>query len=315
MNAATVRPAVPAARIIGLTALAALAALTTAVPGHASVRDRVVRTNEVHEGPLAVSVRIKGGTTPLYQAARRGDRWYLEAREGAKYEVRVRNTTGERVGFLIAVDGLNAINGQRSSLNPHEPLYVLEPYATTTVKGWRKNLGNVSRFVFVDEERSYAERTGQANGEMGWIRVIAFREDLPIVDRDQILGMDESGRRSSTRKESREGDSRAEEPEAGAMGAPTAPPTAQRGTPTPYSTDGAKDENSSPGTGWGANERDRARYVDFEPQSWAAATITLRYEYRPALLSLGILPYRNWNASRLWERENGTVGFAQPPSR
>ena len=316
MNAATVRPAV----------FAALAALTLAAPAHASSRDRVVRANEVRQGPLAVSVRIGGGAMPLYQAARRGDRWYLEAREGAKYEVRVRNTTGERVGFLIAVDGLNAINGQRTSLSPHEPLYVLEPYGTTTVKGWRKNLGNVSRFVFVDEERSYAERTGQANGEMGWIRVIGFREELPVaVYEDRLMDRDSRSRAESAPQaapaappkttvlkggKEAQSESRADEPQAGA-GAPTA----QRSVP--YSVDGAKqkDENSSPGTGWGANERDRARYVDFEPQAWAAATITLRYEYRSALVSLGILPYREWNASRLWERENGTYGFAQPPTR
>jgi len=40
---------------------------------------------------------------------------------------------------------------------------------------------DVRRFVFVDEERSYAERTGQANGDMGWIRVLSFRERAPQV--------------------------------------------------------------------------------------------------------------------------------------
>jgi hypothetical protein len=301
------------------TALAALiAALCTSVTvsavAQARTSARVVRNHEVRQGPLAVSVRIGSGTTPLYQAAHRGDRWYLEAKEGAKYEVRVRNTTGERVGFLIAVDGLNAINGQRTSLNPHEPLYVLEPYGTTTVKGWRKNLGNVSRFVFVDEKRSYAERTGQGNGELGWIRVVAFHEQAPPIvydDRDLILGRDR-GEREGNESKSR-AESRADEPQAGAMGSPSAPPTAQRSAP--YEMDGSKDERSSPGTGWGRNERDRARYVDFEPQAWASATITLRYEYRPALVSLGILPQRDWNASRLWEREKGNYGFAQAPTR
>jgi len=52
--------------------------------------------------------------------------------------------------------------------------------------------------------------------------------------------------------------------------------------------------------------------VSLLAQRWAARSDVASLS---ALLSLGILPYREWNASRLWERENGTYGFAQPPGR
>ncbi len=301
-----------AASLVLSTALTTVLAVTTAVPAQSATRDRVVRSNEVRQGPLAVSVKVGSSTAPLYQAARRIDRWYIEAREGANYEVKVRNTTGRRVGFLIAVDGLNAINGERTALSAHEPLYVLDPYATTTVRGWRKNLGNVSRFLFVDEQRSYAERTGQANGDMGWIRVLAFHEQpeepylsrLDESDRDRVGSAAPKptiikGGKQDSAPPSAEG--RAIEPKASADAAP-------------QDAYGEREE-SSPGTGWGKNAHDRARWVDFEPQTWAAANIVLRYEYKKALVTLGILPYRDWNANRLWERENGTYGFAQPPGR
>src|SRR4029079_10230573 len=122
----------------------------------------VTRAGSVYQRPLEVSVRVGAKSTPLYQSADRQDRWYLQAKKGGNYEIKVRNTTGERIAFVIAVDGLNAISGTRTHLGSEEPMYVLDPWQSTTVKGWRKDLGNVSKFVFVDEERSYAARTDQA---------------------------------------------------------------------------------------------------------------------------------------------------------
>jgi hypothetical protein len=72
--------------------------------------------------------------------------------------------------------------------------------------------------------------------------------------------------------------------------------------------------DANPGTGWGPNQRDRVRTVEFEPRAYPAAQVILRYEYRPALTALGILPWRE-SRDRTWERERGLYGFAQPPGR
>src|SRR5262249_55187778 len=182
------RPQHPASLALGLAALATVAATLVPAAARADAWSPLDRTQTVARGPVAVSVSVSGRTAPLYQRADRGDRWYIEAREGANYTVTVRNLTGERVGFVISVDGLNAINGLRSHLGSDEPMYVLDPYEQTTVKGWRKSLDNVSKFVFVDEERSYAARTDQANGDLGWIRVVAFSEQRPMVWREGNWG-------------------------------------------------------------------------------------------------------------------------------
>ena len=47
------------------TALAAVLAVTAFQPAHARSQNRVVRTNEVRQGPLAVSVRIGSSTTSI----------------------------------------------------------------------------------------------------------------------------------------------------------------------------------------------------------------------------------------------------------
>jgi hypothetical protein len=209
------------------------------------------------------------------------------------------------VGFVIAVDGLNAINGLKSHLGPDEPMYVLDPYASTTVKGWRKNLGNVSKFVFVDERDSYAARTDQANGDLGWVRVVAFNEFHPIVMRAPAWGRIKSQSRDggSENGVAPETDRQLDQPEAAPRGgrADELAPLAQR------------EAAPSPGTGWGDNQRDRVHEVDFRPENYAAAQVILRYEYHDALQRLGILPWNDRGRDRLWEREDGQLGFAQPP--
>src|SRR5262249_2892599 len=128
-----------------------------------------------------VQVQVSGlGTVPLYTANGRWDRRYFQAFKGRNYSLVLRNNSDRRIGVLIAVDGLNVISGDRSSLSRDESMYVLDPFESTVIRGWRTSLDHVRQFVFVDEERSYAERTGQANGDMGWIRVLAFREQRPF---------------------------------------------------------------------------------------------------------------------------------------
>ena len=126
-----------------------------------------------------VQIRVDGDAAPLYYAPGRFDRHYLQAFAGRNYSVILKNNTGRRIAVLVAVDGLNVVNGEMSNLRSNEPMYVLGPWEQATIRGWRSSLDEVRKFVFVDESRSYAQRTGQANSDMGWIRVLAFREQLP----------------------------------------------------------------------------------------------------------------------------------------
>jgi hypothetical protein len=53
--------------------------------------------------------------------------------------------------------------------------------------------------------------------------------------------------------------------------------------------------------------------VSFDPEPDPAERVTLRYEYRSALLALGILPRWPDRPDRLSQRERGELGFAPPP--
>ncbi len=266
--------------------------------------------HDIHPDPVAggdlidVQVRVDGRSTPLYTAPGRWDRRYFQAFRGRNYSLLVQNLTGERVGVLIAVDGLNVVNGERSRLTAGEAMYVLGPWEETEIRGWRTSLDEVRRFVFVDEERSYAERSGKANGDMGWVRVLAFRERVPPrLDRfEGPMGNDRSDIRN--RQEGRDGRGR------GAA----EPPVDQKGkeNESRLNAEGLRElEDSNPGTGWGRKSRDPVRRTTFTAEPAPVDHLVLRYEYASGLLALGIdiRPRRD----RLRERELGDFGFARPP--
>ncbi len=144
----------PARALAGLLALAAGVALAaTAAADSETSRFRSSRSHWNADGNLIdVQVRVEGEAAPLYFRPGTFDRHYFQANRGRNYSLVVRNTTGERVGVLIAVDGLNVVNGERSQLSRGETMYVLDPWESATINGWRTSLHEVRKFVFVDEE-------------------------------------------------------------------------------------------------------------------------------------------------------------------
>src|SRR5258708_32717782 len=113
-----------------------------------------------------VRVRVDGQFASLFPKpwSWGSNRRYFEAFQGGRYAVELRNLTDRRIGVVMTVDGLNVVSGQRSSLSPTEDMYVLDPFQSAEIRGWRTSLDDVRQFGFVDEQRSYATRTGQANG-------------------------------------------------------------------------------------------------------------------------------------------------------
>lgn len=254
-----------------------------------------ISTRSQIEGQLVdVQVLVDGSAAPLYVRPGAWDRSYFQAFKGRNYSLVLTNQTNQRVGVVMAVDGLNVVNGQRSSLSNREAMYVLDPYESTTIRGWRTSLKDVRRFVFVDEERSYASRTNQANGDMGWIRVLSFREQThrtwrngPKVRTDE----DWLGERR------REGDAKS-------MPAPS-----MGNDMRSQAGESFRGESEAPGTGWGERKWDPVRQTQFLAVANPSDHIVLRYEYASGLRALGI----RIRDRRVFERERGEMGFAQPP--
>ena len=263
----------------------------------------------VFEAPgalVGLSVEVDGRGAALYPASDGSGRYYLEAHAGSRYCVSLANRSGERLGVVLTVDGLNAISGERDAGRGR--MYVLDAWQSTTVQGWRTSLQEVRQFTFVDERRSYAARTGQANEKMGWIEVAVYRERRPYVrvaptpvpyaEPRREAPADEQANRERDRSDARPAAPAQAPGDAAAAGA---------------SREGAAKAQSFPGTGWGDRAHDPVLLVSFEPESTPCQRTTLRYEYRSALVALGILPPRVVSRDRLWQREHAENGFAQAP--
>jgi hypothetical protein len=291
--------------LAGLAAVVALPTVSPCVSAHHDPRPEGGAPGSL----VGISVEVDGRWAPLYRAPDGSGRYYVEAQRGARYSVRLDNRSRERLGVALTVDGLNVISGQKAVGSGPGRMYVLDPWDSTEVQGWRTDLESVQRFTFVDEERSYAVRSGKANAKMGWIEVAVYRERRPYAYREREVtpprptydGRGEPGYDGAKEKSAR-GEA------GGVLGG--VPPAAS--SPAPAGRD-AQGSRSYPGTGWGPRADDPAMVVQFDPQPYPAEQITVRYEYARALRALGILPDRWPPRDRLWERENARDGFAQPP--
>ena len=114
--------------------------------------------------------RDSGQWLPEY--GHRGQSW-IAGVPGHRYSVKLTNTTGQRVLVVLSVDGVNAVTGQTAS--PSQAGYVLEPWETAEIAGWRKSLDDIAQFLFTDLPDSYAARTGRPDN-VGVIGIAVFRE-------------------------------------------------------------------------------------------------------------------------------------------
>lgn len=211
--------------------------------------------------------RERGEQIPGYR--HRGETW-IAGTPGHRYGVRLTNTTGERVLVVLSVDGVNAVTGETA--DPDQAGYVLGPWQSTEIAGWRKSLRDVAQFVFTDLPDAYAARTGRPD-HVGVIGIAVFREArayAPPPPPPPALagGADRSARAPAAAQESAAADG--------------------------Y---GARQERQSQrlGTGHGAREWAPVARTAFERASRRPAQVTqLRYDAPERLVALGILPRPHW---------------------
>jgi hypothetical protein len=206
---------------------------------------------------------------PLQEYAARGTT-YVEADEGAEYAIRLRNNTGRRIAIALAVDGLNSIDARTTSARKGRK-WVLAPWQTVTIEGWQTSGDTARRFFFTTEDASYGAWLGRTTN-LGAIEAVVFREKRPHPITQLWSGRD----KSAPAAPQREGESR------------RAPSSA-----------GELDEDAA-ATGIGDEIDHRVRLVDFRAESSPAASLRVRYEYRPQLVRLGVLP---WPGATLDRRE------------
>lgn len=122
---------------------------------------------------LAVVDRSTGQTLPLHWHEGRA---YVVGRPGAEYRLLLRNRTAEDLLAVVSVDGVNVLDGRTASVN--QGGYVIPPWQSVAIGGWRKSLDETAAFYFTSLGDSYAGRTGRP-GNVGVIGMAVFRRAPP----------------------------------------------------------------------------------------------------------------------------------------
>jgi len=230
-------------------------------------------------GGYSMEILVDG--IPMSELAARGTT-YIEARQGAEYAVRLRNHSGHRVAIALSVDGLNSIDARTTSARRARK-WVLGPWETITIGGWQTSTDTARRFFFTTEDRSYGSWLGRTD-HLGVIEAVVFRERRP----PQVS-------RPMTEEKAMPG---APSPESGKRSADL----------------GETESDDLAATGIGREVDHQVRQVEFRAESGPAASLRLRYEYRPQLVHLGVLPWPGTDLERR-ERARGftDTGFAPHP--
>ena len=219
---------------------------------------------------------------PLQEYYARG-RTYVEALQGAEYELRLRNPSSERVAVALSVDGLNTIDARHTSAW-NASKWVIEPYQTITISGWQMSSERARRFYFTNERDSYGAKLGQT-ANLGVISAVFFRERYRVTPPYPISkNRDRSEPQESSKSQAGAAESRAAAP--------------------------LRDDDYA-ATGIGRNVRNDVYWVNMDLDSRAAGEVTIRYEYYSALLRLRIVP-REQSREPLRRREDSR-GFSPEP--
>ena len=189
--------------------------------------------------------------------------FYVEAVKGDRYSIQVTNKSDRRIGVVIAVDGRNIINGNKSDLKRNERMYILGPLESNTFEGWRTGMDRTNRFYFTQQSDSYAEKVFADASAMGTIALAVYKERLPNIApcSQKPSGMNE----------------------APAAAVPYSPPESG-------SADKAeRKKDKEAGTGFGETTYSPVHVVHFEPEHSPAEKIVLKYEWRSELCRKGII--------------------------
>ena len=252
-------------RTLLFTALLAVSATTSATACAGSLLD------------LSVVDRDTGETLRTY---RDHGKLYVAGTPGHRYSVRLSNRTGGRVLTVLSVDGVNAVTGQTAS--PDQSGYVLDPWESTEIAGWRKSNDEIAQFNFTALPDSYAVRTGRP-ANVGVIGVAVFTERAPVWrERD-----DEIARAEPPAPMKDSSANRAQDSASAGAPAPAAAPSEKQAESRVGAL--AKSEERL-GTGHGAREYSHVDNTTFERATrFPAEQLSIWYDSYRNLVAQGII--------------------------
>ena len=123
-------------------------------------------------GGITLGLRDEGGN--WLEGYSSGGRTFFVGDRGERYEIVVRNESGETRELVLSVDGLDVMDGRAASYSKRG--YIVDPGETLTVDGLRTSVHSVAAFRFSSVSQSYASLRHGNTRNVGVIGLAVFAE-------------------------------------------------------------------------------------------------------------------------------------------
>ena len=218
-----------------------------------------------NDGRFKLEVLVNGAPRPEYSGH---GRVYVEALKGKEYGLRITNPLSRRVAVALSVDGLNTIDASRTTAAAARK-WVIEPHGSIVISGWQITGKKARSFFFTDETHSYGAWLGKARN-LGVIEAVFYAEKrwrpLPLAQESPSAGGVPRAQSDSSSRMKR---------------APSAENKSAEAL-------GLSDRYAATGIGRERSHPVQQVYMDLEDHP--AASISIRYEFRPQLMAMGLIP-------------------------
>jgi len=255
----------------------------------------------------AVSVSLQSEDGHGLTSVRHRGQTFVAGERGERYEIVVTNNTAGRVEVVVSVDGRDVVTGKPGDFTKHRG-YVLDPFDSVVIDGFRTSLEQVAAFRFSGVEDSYTARKGTPQ-HAGVIGVAVFHEQAHRLA-DGTLAAPEASAPSGG------GGSRGSESKGNAKKDAKAPSTTSRSH-----ADSSFEQSNELGTEFGEQRFSAVREVGFTRQSHRRPDFTtkIRYDSARGLAARGVpiepepMFVHHHGEPDAWPGASSDDRFADPP--
>jgi hypothetical protein len=145
--------------------------ITAMLHGASPVAFRTDSAAVVSNGVVTVRL-VDAGGSPLPTFATGTDN-LAQGEVGERYMIELVNQSSNRFEAVVTVDGLDVMDGRSGALSKRG--YLLQPFATVDIDGFRQSMNEVAAFRFGSVRGSYAAQKGN-DRNVGVIGVALFSE-------------------------------------------------------------------------------------------------------------------------------------------
>lgn len=134
------------------------------------------RTSEgsISIGGGIATMRLKDGSGHFLTGFEAGSKKFVVGTSGDRYTIVITSHVPARLEAVVSVDGLDVLDGREAT--PAKRGYIVDPFATVEIDGFRQSTSAVAAFRFGSVRGSYAEQKHGDSRNVGVIGIAMFNE-------------------------------------------------------------------------------------------------------------------------------------------